>query len=458
MIQQLHSLVQGRPAETVMNWVVLPALLLLAMLPHGLVAATADPDSPTVSYMIVVTGGELLTGKYPDGHTHFITSTLRPLGLECAGSMCVDDKEKDLKEAIRHAQSKTKLIIVTGGLGPTPNDITRETLSKVTGIKLAEHPDVLRDMERRFGRPASKIRENLRQQTQTPVRGTYFENQRGTAVGLVFEPDDSVVIALPGPPHELQPMVHNEMIGYLNRRFGTRLPGHSMTLRFVGLGQSQIDQLFDDKVPLPSDVTVSSTFEGGRVDFSFSLPDDTAESRARLEALKQKILKHLGDNVYADTDVSLEDVVLGLLKGQKVKLALVELGSGGSLAAALNGAETASEVMRGAYVASNLEMLSHMLDYPQGGIKQIERLTETVAARTNAECVVVVGEAQEGSGGRFAEVAFRMPDKTIRMNRLSLGGGGEMAQQRLTTRLLDQLRRSLRNSQEKQQERDSNDS
>ncbi|MHC4328906.1 MAG: molybdopterin-binding protein, partial [Planctomycetota bacterium] len=75
-------------------------------------------------YMIVVTGGELLSGVYPDGHTYFITQTLRPLGLQCVGSMSVDDKREDLKEALRYAAGKAPLVIVTGGLGPTPNDVT----------------------------------------------------------------------------------------------------------------------------------------------------------------------------------------------------------------------------------------------------------------------------------------------------------------------------------------------
>ena len=114
-----------------------------------------------------------------------------------------------------------------------------------------------------------------------PVQGTYLKNANGTAVGLVFETPDRVIVALPGPPRELQPMVRDELVPYLSRRFGTRPPGASLTLRFVGLGQSQIDQTLKDHVPLPADITTSSQFEGGRVDFTFSLPGDTPEDRAR---------------------------------------------------------------------------------------------------------------------------------------------------------------------------------
>jgi len=247
-------------------------------------------------YAIIVTGGELLSGIYPDGHTYFITQTLRPLGLQCIGSMSVDDKREDIKEALRYAADKAPLIIVTGGLGPTPNDITRETLSEFTSIPLREHPEVLQNMTRRFGASPDKLRANLRRQTQVPTRGTYLKNANGTAVGLIFERAETVIVALPGPPRELQTMVRDELVPYLSRRFGTRLPGCSLRLRFVGLGQSQIDQTLIDHVPLAPDITVSSQFDGSRVDFTFSLSGDTPRDRTRLDKLKDAILKQLGDS------------------------------------------------------------------------------------------------------------------------------------------------------------------
>lgn len=465
MKHKQYTLIRGKATTLVRARTILLAFCLFwlglpsVVLPEGLAAAGPEADSPAVSYMIVVTGGELLAGEYADGHTQFITSTLGHLGLKCVGSMCVDDKENDLTEAMRYAQGKAKLVVVTGGLGPTPNDITRETLSRITGIKLAEHPDVLADMERRFRTPASQIRANLRQQTQTPVRGTYFKNPNGTAVGLVFEGDSSVVVALPGPPRELQPMVRDELVPYLNKRLGTRLPGHSMMLRFVGLGQSQIDQLFDEEVPLPEDVTVSSTFEGGRVDFIFSLPDDTPEGRARLEQLKRQIMMHLGDNVYADSRVSLEEVVVNLLKGNKTRLALIEAGSGGSLTAAINGVDDAREVLAGAYVAPSLEMLGRMLDGEEdlpneraAPTDEMLRMVEAAAAKTGAGCVVVVDEARRDLMRQlYIEAMLSVPDKPVMLTRLSSGGSGETARQRLTTQLLDQLRRRLKDTQEQEE-------
>ncbi len=403
-------------------------------------------DAKSTKYIIVVTGGELLSGVYPDGHTYFLTRTLRPLGLECIGSMSVNDKQADIKEALRYATDKADLVIVTGGLGPTDNDITREALSDFTGISLKEHPDALQEMARRFRVSPDQLRANLRRQTQVPTEGTYFRNTEGTAVGLAFEPADAVIVAMPGPPRELQAMVRNELVPYLSRRFGTQLPGCSLMLRFVGLGQSQIDQSLGDNVPLAPDITVSSQFEGSRVDFTFSLPEDTPQDRARLSELKQKIMKHLGEYVYADDETSLEEHVFKLLKARGETLALAEAGSGGSLAAALSRADGAGQILAGAYVAPTVEKLCHLLgienDSRTGITKQLARAT---ADATSSQWAIAVGQIRrDENGSSYVEVTFKLPDGHLESRQFRLRGTGELAHSRLSTQLLDQLRRRLK--------------
>ncbi len=401
-------------------------------------------------YVIVVTGAELLSGIYPDGHTYFITQTLRPLGLQCVGSMSVDDKQDDLKEALHYAADKAPLIIVTGGLGPTPNDITREVLSDFTSTPLAEHPEVLQNMTRRFRVSPEKLRANLRRQTRVPTSGTYLKNANGTAVGLVFEEAETVIVALPGPPRELQTMVRDELVPYLSRRFGTRLPGRSLKLRFVGLGQSQIDQTLKDHVPLAPDITVSSQFDGSRVDFTFSLPGDTPRDQARLEKLKDTILKHLGDSVYADNETSLEQRVVELFAERNATLAFAEVGSGGSLAAAISGADGAQQVLAGAYVAPTVEKLRRLLgirdDHSEKSRSQrTEQLAEAAAAATASEWAIAVGKHwKDDRGVDYVNVVLRLPDGRFESRQVRFRGTGEPARSRLSTQLLDQLRRRLK--------------
>lgn len=425
---------------------------LLMLLSTQPAVAEAPTTRPHLKYMVVVTGGELLNGAIPDGHTHFLARTLVPLGLQCVGSMLVDDSREEIQQAIRFAQSKATLVIVTGGLGPTDNDITRQALADAAGVPLREDPGLLQEMEQRFKTPRDQLRANLRRQIQVPTRGTYLKNAGGTAVGLVFDLRDSAIIALPGPPRELQPMVRNELVPYLSKRFGTSLPGPALTLRFVGLGQSQISQTLTEHVAIPADITQASQFEGGRVDYTFSLPDDTPENRTRLEALKAKIHQHLGDNIYADDPTTLEQCVLKRLAERHATLALVEAASHGGLAAALASAEGSPGVLLGAYVAPTEQKLRQMLqiqDNRWGEARSSEdkakTLAEAAALTTKADWIVVIGEGQPTpSGDRVATVVFRSPDGRMETRRLPLRGSGELARTGMTTQLLDDLRRRLR--------------
>ena len=436
---------------------------------YGVSRLVSSRSVQPTRYIIVVTGGELLSGVYADGHTYFLTRTLRPLGLQCVGSMSVDDKPADIKEALRYATDKAALVIVTGGLGPTDNDITRETLSDFTGIALKENPELLQDLAQRFHVLPAQLRSNLRRQTQVPTQGTYFKNLNGTAVGLVFEPKETVIVALPGPPRELQAMVSDELVPYLSRRFGTRLPGCSLTLRFVGLGQSQIDQTLRDHVPLASDITVSSQFQGSRVDFTFSLPNDTQQDKTRLQELKHKITEHLGEYIYADGEISLEEHVLKLLEAHDATLVLAEVSSGGSLAAALSNADGARRVLAGAYVAPTMEQLRrllHVRDEHWTGItsrsQRIEQLATAAADATGSQWAVAVGEvwrdesrpssagcltAKTGgdeSGAGYVDVVLKLPSGRLENQQVRFRGTGELAGSGLSTQLLDQLRRRLK--------------
>ncbi len=428
-------------------WRAAPILLALACCASPPPAAAPAPESPArdgVDYLVVVTGRELLAGAYADGHTFFLARTLRPLGLNCVGSLSIDDRPHDIEAALRFAPEAVPLVIVTGGLGPTDNDITREALSEFTGIPLQEDAATLKELKRRYGGRSGKLRPNMRRQTRVPVRGTCLKNPHGTAVGLVFEQEKRVIVALPGPPRELQPMVRDELVPYLNRRFGTRMPGCSVTLRFVGLGQSQISQTIKEHVTLPPGTVLSSTFEASRVDFTFSLPKDTPGGRARLEELKRGIARHLGDNLYAEDDTTLEQCVLDLLRKRGATLTLAESGSGGALAAALNGADGAGRIVTGATVASDEEGLRRMLgveDARWTAEASVEKKAGLLAAAAAGKswAVAVGGIRGEGDRARWVPVAIRKPDGGLSTQRVPIRD-----RYRLVTHLLDLLRRQLR--------------
>jgi nicotinamide-nucleotide amidase len=433
----------------------LAALLIgLAGAPAARGAPAGHPTAaggPALDYMLVVTGEELLRGAYPDAHTCFITRTLHFLGGHCLGSLLVDDRSGDIQEALRFATAKARLVIVTGGLGPTVNDVTRDALSEFTGIPLQEDPAVCADLARRFNQPFAQLRANLRRQALVPTRGSYLRNPNGTAVGLVFEGSSNVVVALPGPPRELQAMVTSELVPYLRGKFGARSPGSALTVRFVGIGQSQIDQALREHVPLPPDVVVGSVFEASRVDFMFGLPGDTAQDRARLAAIEAGLRARLGEYIYADDGASLEEVVAGLFRKAGGSLALVECGSRGHLAAALDQVTNLSQLLAAAWVAPTGEQMRGILGVPPGAwsawrteSERIEGLGRTASALVHSQWVVVVGEiTRDTSGATGVWLGFGGPKRVWQTQWLRVQGAGETAHASLATQVLDRLRKAL---------------
>ncbi len=427
------------------------SLFLAALLGAALVSRAADETRPAtgdtrpLEYFIIVTGGELLEGVLQDAHTPFLTRTLRPFGCHCAGSILVDDQREDIERAFRFATNRAALVIVTGGLGPTPNDITREKLSAITGIELQESPEALAEMERRFNQSRTQLRANLRRQTLVPVRGGYLKNPTGTAVGLVFDSGSSVVVALPGPPRELQSMTTVELVPFLQRRFGIRELGTALTVRFVGAGQSLIDQVIKDRVSVPPGVLITSLFEGGRVDFTFSRPGPLPEDREVFKRLEADLRQHLGTYIYASDGSSLEEVVVNNLLAQGGPLALVEIGSGGSMADNLTGASRSQALIAGAFVAPTHEAMAKLLsippnDLPEAPRDRIQHLAAAVAAKTGSRWVAGTSSIlTDAAGAKSLWAVCRYGDGPWHTLRMGTRGSDQAARTALNTQLMEFL-------------------
>ena len=417
-------------------------------------AATGHTQTPPQQFRftIVVTGSELLDGVYADQHTYFLTRTLRPLGWRCAGSISVDDRPEDIKRALRFATEKAPLVIVTGGLGPTDTDVTRTALADFSGVELREHADVLRELERRFKTPRTDLRDNLRRQAQVPTGGSYLANQLGTAVGLVYEFPQGTIVALPGPPRELRPMVANELIPYLNRRFGTRLPGAALTLRFVGIGQSRINQTLKDQAFVPDEVVVTTQFSHGRVDYTFSFPEDKPAQRKQLEAIQRELRKRLGDYIYGSGVKSLESHILAQLASRKQTLAIAEVGTAGELTRGLSRGADNPETLAGAYIAPTDYRLGQILDIAPAqwqraltGTEKARQLALAVSAACNSTWAVSVGEVQRNDAAPSElAIAIRTPDGQLDTHTLRFTGSLTSSQARLSTSILNLLRQRLR--------------
>ncbi|MBM3802443.1 MAG: hypothetical protein FJW26_09070 [Acidimicrobiia bacterium] len=415
--------------------------------------SSAAPARQNFDYFLIITGSELLRGLYADEHTQFITRALMPLGYRCLGSVTVGDVPGDLVKALDFARAQTSLVITTGGLGPTSQDVTRQVLADYTRIELKESPQRLADLRLAYAGAQGDLRPILRGQALVPVKGTFLPNPNGTALGLVFDDGSRVIAALPGPTRELQPMVNNELVPYLAARFGRRPVGHSLTLRFAGIGQSRIDQIMRDHLSVPEDVLVLSSFRSNRVDITFSFPGTSPEEAQQLNSLRAGLLKHIGEYFYADDGSTLEDQVAKLLERQKQALAVSEIASAGAVSSSLLGASKISDLFRGSYVAASPKALSHLLGYRENvaflgadepGVLQLAKKT---AGKEGVAWALAVGPlVQSNDGSSSVWVAAGSLNSGFVARSFNVRKGRELRRDDLATYALDLLRRQLSSS------------
>lgn len=420
------------------------AVLCLLVQVRGEVPPGSDSET---EYVVVVTGRELLEGAYADAHTQFLARTLLPLGGRCVGSVTVTDDERAMLRALEYASQRSRIVIVTGGLGPTGDDITRQTLAKYTGIPLRESSQVIDEYRRRYGDRV--FRPSLRRQAQVPSRGAYLKNRVGSAVGLVFDDGQRVVVALPGPPRELRPMVREQLIPFLARRFGIQSSVESVTLRFVGIGESSIQSVIDEHVNLPPEVRVASTFEAGRVDLTFYGHSGLPGIRENLPALRDRMLEHLGQHVYSVDGSTLEETILRRLADRKATLAVAEVATGGGLSSRLTGSPSASSVLFGSYVAATNAGIKALLASEGSensgpaleGNEAVLDLARKVAGDRRDRWVLLVSQLEGGDANRVTLCAgSRALGFGVEPVRFRTGRSGR---ERLVTRALDFLRRRL---------------
>jgi nicotinamide-nucleotide amidase len=404
-------------------------------------------DGGLLEYFLVITGGEVLEGVYADAHTPFITRNLLPLGCRCVGSLIVDDVHEDLTSALEYASSRAQLVIVTGGLGPTPNDITRETVAAFLGLELREDPDLLEFLERRFRQPREELRPNVRRQALVPAQGAFLPNLQGTSAGLSY-PGNPPIIALPGPPRELQPMVRDALKSHLQENFGVRPPGTTVTMRFVGAGQSLISQTLEDLDLLPPEVTVGSVFDGGRVDFSFSLAGHSTADRRQLEELTAAIQKQLGQYLYATDDSTLEDVVVAAFLERNASLVVSEIGSGGVVAASLHAGRRSEQLLTATLAAPIPEKMQALVRQSEPDaaevIDQAKRLAQQSREQVGTTwALVAIPDSHPATGQTGLRVALAMPGDGWVTAHFTPPAANPESRFRFSTQLLDWLRREL---------------
>lgn len=313
------------------------------------------------TFILIICGNEILSGRRKDKHISFLTRELANAGLSCLRCVVVGDEVGSFESTVKLALTETNLVITTGGLGPTTDDLTRDALSNATGIPLKENAEALQMIADRFARMNREMKDNNRLQALVPTSGCFLPNDNGTAPGLVFEQDVKTVIALPGPPRELEPMLNEHVIPYLNKRIPNRVVPIYRSFHFCGIGESNIDEVIRRNFPNEPGLNISYLAGLGIVELRLSLYEDNPEAQSRLDEYSHKVQRLFKDNIFSTSEESLVENVVNLLKEKKKTVAVAESCTGGMLGEKITDVSGSSDVFVGGIISYSNEIKMHML-------------------------------------------------------------------------------------------------
>lgn len=300
---------------------------------------------------IVSVGTELLLGQIVDTNAACLAQVLSELGISVYRRTTVGDNPQRLAAALDQALAENDIVFTIGGLGPTDDDITRETLARAMGDTLRRDEEIARRLEAFFRLRRVQMTESNLRQALVPTHGRPLPNPNGTAPGLLFEKDGKVAIALPGPPSEFLPMVADHVVPLLRSRTGGIGTIRSRVLRICDMGESLVEERLRDLMQ-SANPTVAPYAKTGEVHVRITARADTLEEAERLIAGPlAEAERRLGSHVYGRDEESLEAAVVRLLKERGLTVATGESCTGGLLAKRITDVPGSSAVFPGGVVS-----------------------------------------------------------------------------------------------------------
>ena len=331
-------------------------------------------------------GDELLLGRTPNGHLTFIGGQLARRGVALAANVVLPDDAETISAQLARSWARSTVVITTGGLGPTCDDRTREAVAEVLGRKLVFDKRLEKAIAARFAKLGRAMTPNNLKQAWRPEGAEALPNPFGTAPGLWIEQDGKILVMLPGPPNELEPMWANEVLPRLARR---KLLGRSETfiqLRTAGVGESALETKLQPVLAKYPGVEVAFCAHSWAVDVRLGWGNGRI-SEAQVKKLAAECTALLGDEVFTTGNDSLADTVADLLRHDDKTLAVAESGSGGLLANVFTDLPGASKFFQGGVVCYRNSGKVIMLDIPECLITQHGAVSaETAAAMATGVC------------------------------------------------------------------------
>lgn len=405
---------------------------------------------------IITSGTELLLGETVDTNSVYIARALRDIGVNLYYKTSVGDNVERMARAVTQALARADVVIITGGLGPTVDDVTRDAVAQATGRPLVLDGACLAHIEGLYARLGRTVSENNRRQAYLPQGAQPIMNPVGTAPGFIVEGEQGIVIALPGVPREMERLMQDAVLPYLREKLGPEQAViKARVLRTAGLPESWIDEKIDVQMR-SANPTVGLNAHLGMVDIRITAraPSEAAADRMIAE-MEAEVRARIGDDgIYGVGQERLEEVTAALLAQAGVKLALVETATGGELARLLRSTPQGQAVLTAAYVVDGPAGLASTLGLSQAKMDAFGWVSEMVAAEAAAALIdtyeggwglAVLGCAADqgdvwGQNPGETYIALGTPSTTV-VRRYQFGGEGTLARIWVTVRGLDLLRR-----------------
>jgi nicotinamide-nucleotide amidase len=337
-----------------------------------------------VNAEIIAVGSELLTPHRQDTNSLYLTEKLNALGVEVRFKCIVGDDLAGLTASAKLAMQRSDIIIFTGGLGPTEDDLTREAVAEALGLKLQRDPEIIASLEERFAKRGYKMTPNNAKQADVIGSATILPNALGSAPGQwiagKYDGQERFLMLLPGPPYELKAMFESECIPRLRARVPVQHIA-SRTLKIAMMAESQVDARVAPIYKTYADVETTILAGGGEIQLHLRCRKDSqADAEARVEELAEKIEDELGDAIFSRKGETIEQIVSYLLQMRSMTLAVAESCTGGLLAERITSLSGSSRYFLGGAVVYSNELKTQFANVPKALIDKHGAVSREVAA------------------------------------------------------------------------------
>ena len=317
---------------------------------------------------VISVGTEILLGQITDTNSTFISQRLAELGIDVYFKTVVGDNEKRLLQALEIASGRSDMVILSGGLGPTKDDLTKQTVAKFLNCGLLTDKDALEYIEEYYRQNNRKMTDNNLLQAKYLEGSVSLPNESGMAVGSYYQNQNGPdFILLPGPPSEMRPMFDKEAMPRLKKNYAKEHLLFSRVLRFYGIGESQLVTELDDLINGQTNPTIAPYAKVGEVTLRLTAQADSKESAKEiLDETEQVISKRVGQYLYGyGDDNSLPKVVVEKLKQRGLTVSASESLTGGSFQKAVTDITGSSQIFPGGFVTYSASAKENLLDIPK---------------------------------------------------------------------------------------------